>query len=145
MGRIVIAAYRPKEGAREALRRLIVQHVATLRSEGLVTDREPITMEAEDGTVVEVFEWKSTAAIEAAHANAAVLAMWDQYNEVCEYVPIAQVPEAARLFSEFTPVAGAKHELPRRHPKARAKPRSTKRPGRRKPVGESTARRRARR
>lgn len=58
MGRIVIVGYRPKEGQRDALRRLIVDHVATLRSEGLVSERTPITMEAADGTIVEVFEWK---------------------------------------------------------------------------------------
>lgn len=104
MGRIVIAAYRPKSGQREALRRLIVDHVATLRSLGLVADREPITMEAEDGTVVEVFEWKSKEAIEAAHGHPAVLEMWERYAEVCDYVPIAQVPEASEPFSEFTPV-----------------------------------------
>ena len=63
MGRIVIACYRPKAGKKEALKRLILDHVATLRSEGLVTERTPITMEAEDGTIVEVFEWVSSAAI----------------------------------------------------------------------------------
>jgi hypothetical protein len=104
MGRIVIACYRPKSGKQEALRRLIVSHVATLRSAGLVTDREPITMEAKDGTVIEVFEWKSREAIEAAHTNSIVLEMWEQYGEVCEYVPVGQVAEAAGLFSEFTPI-----------------------------------------
>lgn len=104
MGRIVIAAYRPKSGKRESLRQLIASHVATLHSIGLVTRRTPITMEAEDGTVIEGFEWKSKAAIEAAHSHPVVLKMWEQYNEICDYIPVAAVPEAAQLFSEFTPV-----------------------------------------
>jgi quinol monooxygenase YgiN len=108
MGRIVIACYRPKAGKREALRRLILDHVATLRAQGLVTDRAPIIMEAKDGTVVEVFEWASPAAIEAAHANPAVQAMWNRYAEVCDYIPIAQVPEAAEMFSEFAPLEGVR-------------------------------------
>jgi quinol monooxygenase YgiN len=112
MGRIVIACYRPKPGKRDALRRLIVDHVATLRGQKLVTERVPITMEAQDGTIVEVFEWASHAAIEAAHANPAVLAMWEAYAEVCDYVPLTSVPEAADLFAEFEPVAGVRHELP---------------------------------
>lgn len=103
-GRIVIAAYRPKPGKVEELRRLIVDHVATLRAQKLVTDREPITMEAQDGTIVEVFEWVSKEAIEAAHSNPAVLAMWQAYGEVCDYIPVGQVPEAAQIFSELTPV-----------------------------------------
>jgi hypothetical protein len=112
MGRIVIACYRPKPGKKEALKRLILDHVATLRREGLVTDREPITAEAEDGTIVEVFEWVSAEAIESAHINAAVLKMWDQYTPVCDYVPVAEVPEAAKMFSEFTPIIGVRRNLP---------------------------------
>jgi hypothetical protein len=82
----------------------MLSHVATLRSIGLITDRIPITMEAEDGTFVEVFEWASSEAIEAAHRHPVVLKMWEEYGKVCEYVPISQVPEASQLFSEFTPV-----------------------------------------
>ena len=82
----------------------MLSHLATLRSIGLVTDRIPITMEAKDGTFVEVFEWASSEAIEAAHRHPVVLKMWEDYGRVCEYVPISQVPEASQLFSEFTPV-----------------------------------------
>jgi hypothetical protein len=104
MGRIVISCYRPKPGQADALRVLMNDHVATLRSIGLVTDRHPITMEAKDGTFVEVFEWTSSEAIQSAHGNPAVLKMWEQYGNVCDYIPIAQVPEASQMFSEFTPV-----------------------------------------
>ncbi|HSN98375.1 MAG TPA: hypothetical protein VLS89_08755 [Candidatus Nanopelagicales bacterium] len=108
MGRIVIVAYRPKSGKREALRQLVVDHVATLRSQGLVTDRAPITMEAEDGTLVEVFEWASAEAIEAAHTNPVVGEMWERFGEVCDYVPISAVPEAGKPFSEFSPIEAAR-------------------------------------
>ena len=104
MGRVVIAVYQPKSGKQEALRRLIVDHFATLHAVGLVTDRAPITMEAKDGTVIEVFEWKSKKAIDIAHSHPVVLEMWQQYAEVCDYVPVSQVTEAAQLFSEFTPI-----------------------------------------
>ena len=69
MGRIVIACYRPKAGKNEALRALMQTHLSTLRSEGLVTDRKSIMMEAKDGTILEIFEWKSREAIEAAHGG----------------------------------------------------------------------------
>jgi quinol monooxygenase YgiN len=104
MGRIVIACYRPKPGQHDALRALMQRHVSTLRSIGLVTERAPITMEAADGTFVEVFEWASREAIDAAHAHPVVLKMWEEYGRVCDYVPVAEVPEAAQMFSEFTPV-----------------------------------------
>ena len=104
MGRIAIACYRPKPGKAAHLRELMKSHSSRLRAEGLVTDRASIMMEAEDGTVVEVFEWASKDAIESAHTNPAVLKMWDEYAAVCDYVPVATVAEASRLFSEFTPL-----------------------------------------
>jgi quinol monooxygenase YgiN len=116
MGRIVIACYRPKPGKQAALRELIRDHVATLQKEKLVTDRAPITMEAADGTIVEVFEWVSKEAIQAAHTNPAVLAMWKAYEAVCDYAPIASVPEAAQLFSEFAPLEGVRSVRPPTRP-----------------------------
>jgi quinol monooxygenase YgiN len=104
MSRIVIACYRAKAGQQEALRELIRDHVATLRAVGLATDRAPITMEAADGTILEVFEWVSADAIKAAHGHPTVLKMWEAFGAVCDYMPVAQVPEASQLFSDFTPV-----------------------------------------
>ena len=99
--RIVIVGYRPLPGKEAALRVLMKNHVATLRSEGLASDREPVLMQGSDGTIIEVFGWKSKEAIEAAHSNATVQKMWGEYAEVCEYIPIANIQEASSLFSEF--------------------------------------------
>ena len=104
MGRIVIATYRPKPGKRAELETLMATHLTILRSQDLVTDRESILMRAQDGTIIEVFEWKSKQAIESAHTNPAVLAMWEKYAQVCDYVPVGEVSEARQLFSEFTPI-----------------------------------------
>lgn len=104
MGRLVIACYRPKPGHNDALRKLVQGHVAALRSIGLVTDRPQVAMEAKDGTFVEIFEWASREAIEAAHKHPVVLRMWEEYGKVCDYIPIAQVEEASQMFAEFTPV-----------------------------------------
>jgi hypothetical protein len=104
MSRIVIACYRPKDGQQEALRALVRDHVFTLRSIGLVTDRAPIAMEAADGTILEVFEWVSAAAIQSAHGHPLVLKLWEAFGAVCDYVPAAQVPEASQMFPDFTPV-----------------------------------------
>jgi hypothetical protein len=121
MGRIVIACYKPKAGKEKALRALIVDHVPTLRRIGLVTDRAPILMEARDGTLVEVFEWASAEAIQAAHGHPAVLRMWEEYGKVCDYVPVAQVPEAAQMFSEFSPFTEPSPRSGRKRAAAKAK------------------------
>jgi hypothetical protein len=104
MGRIVIVGYKPKPGKNEALKALMRTHLPRLKAEGLVTDRESIIMEAGDGTIVEVFEWQSQEAINNAHKNLAVLQMWGEYAEVCDYVPIGGLAEAGSLFSGFEPV-----------------------------------------
>ena len=103
MGVIVIVGYKPKPGKAEALRELMRSHVPRLRAEGLTTSRDPILMEAKDGTIIEVFEWVSAEAIGSAHSNPQVLTMWSEYEEVCEYVPVGTVPEAGDLFSGFAP------------------------------------------
>ena len=104
MGRIVIACYRPKPGMQDRLIELTLRHVDRLRAEQLVTEREPIAMVADNGVVIEVFEWKSREAIEAAHTNVEVQKLWQQYAEVCDYIPLAELPEAKAIFAEFTPL-----------------------------------------
>jgi quinol monooxygenase YgiN len=104
-GVIAVVAYRPKPGKEQELLELVRNRVPTLRKEGLVTDRTPAIMRSRDGTIVEVSEWKSREAIDAAHRNPNVLAMWDKFFAVCECVPLNTVPEAADMFAGFTPVA----------------------------------------
>jgi hypothetical protein len=71
----VIVAYRPNPGKETELLKLVRNRVPTLRNQGLVTDRKPTIMRARDGTIIEVSEWKSQEAIDAAHKNLNVLAM----------------------------------------------------------------------
>lgn len=102
--RIVIAAYKPKEGQSEALKLLMKEHLSTLKSQNYVTDRASIIMEALDGTIIEVFEWVSAHAMQQAHSNPVVLEMWGKYAEVCDYIPVGNVAETSQLFSAFTPL-----------------------------------------
>jgi len=102
-GQIAIVGYRPKAGKTEALHQLMRKHYAVLKSQDLVTERASIIMEAKDGTIIEVFEWRSQSAIEQAHTNPVILKMWEEYAEVCDFVPVGQVEETANLFSGFKP------------------------------------------
>jgi len=102
--RIVMVGYKPLPGKDSALKGLVKTHVARLRKEGLVSDREPILMISKSGIFIEVFGWKSKEAIESAHKNPEVQKMWAEYAEVCEYVPVGTVEEVMNLFSEFSAV-----------------------------------------
>ncbi len=104
MGRIVISAFKPKEGKSEELKKIVLEHLPILKSQNLVTDRSSIIMEAKDGTIIEVFEWISEKAVEVAHTNPEVMKIWDRFAEVCDYVPMNSVEEASFPFAHFTPV-----------------------------------------
>ena len=93
MGSIVVACYKPRRGAEEALLDLVRGHLPPLRSQGLVTDRAPIMMRGADGLIVEVFEWVSQEAIASAHTNPVVLDLWKKFEAVCWYETPANVAE----------------------------------------------------
>lgn len=103
-GVIAIVAYRPKQGKEKELLELVRNRVPTLKKEGLVTDRAPIIMRAKDGTIIEVSEWKSQAAIDAAHKNPNVLAMWQKFFAACDSVRLKSLAEAGEMFAGFEPV-----------------------------------------
>ena len=104
MGRFVIAAFKPKPEMQTQLAAVVEKHWRVLQTEELVTDRPRYAMQAGNGTIIEVFEWRSSEAIEQAHHNPAVLALWAEFEAVCDYVPIATLPESLHPFSEFQPL-----------------------------------------
>lgn len=101
MSHLVIACYRPKDGQDGALRELLREHVPTLRREGLATAREPVLLRASDGTYVELFEWVSSDAVQAAHTHPVVLAMWERFGAACDYVTLGDLAEAREPFAHF--------------------------------------------
>jgi quinol monooxygenase YgiN len=111
-GVIVIVAYRPKPGKEKELLELVLNRVPTLRQEGLATERMPTIMRARDGTIIEVSEWKSPEAIDAAHKNPNVLAMWNKFLAVCDCVPVNTLAEANEMFAGFEPIEEQKKCLP---------------------------------
>jgi quinol monooxygenase YgiN len=104
-GIVVIVAYRPKPGKEKELLELVRSRVPTLRKESLVTDRVPTIVRAGDGIIIEVSEWKSQEAIDAAHKNPTVLAMWNKFFALCDCVPLNTLAEASEMFAGFEPVA----------------------------------------
>ncbi|MCC8424229.1 hypothetical protein [Mucilaginibacter sp. UR6-11] len=104
MERVAIVAYKPNPGKEEALRALIKKHGPVLKQEGLVTAKDKFILETADGTIVEVFEWKSAQAMKTAHTNPKVQQMWREYAAVSTYTPLNRLPEAGSLFAHFTSV-----------------------------------------
>lgn len=101
MGVMVMALFRPKPGKEADLMACMRDHLPVLRGQGLATDRPSTILRAGDGTLVEIFEWASHAAIDAAHTNAEVGKLWARYSACCDYVTLADLAESKAMFPEF--------------------------------------------
>lgn len=105
VSRVAINAYRPKPDKEVVLLAELRDHQSLLWSEGLATDLEPIVMRAADGTLIEIFQWASPAAIEDAHRNARVQAAWKRLEACADFVPLAGVAGADKAFADFERVS----------------------------------------
>lgn len=101
MRTMVIALFRPKPGKDADLLACMRDHLPVLRAQGLATGRPSVVLRAADGTLLEIFEWVSQAAIDAAHANPAVLTLWERYAACCEYITLGDLAEAKAMFPGF--------------------------------------------
>lgn len=104
MGRFVIVAYTPKAGKEAALLSAVKKHLEVLGSQQLISDRPGCVMRAGDGSIIEVFEWRSAEAVQQAHANPVVQALWAEFGAACEYTPLSKLAESQQLFAEFDAV-----------------------------------------
>ena len=103
--RIVFAVYKPRAGGDGALRKLMAEHVPTLRRLELVTDRAPVCVQSSNGAYIEVFEWVSDEAAERAHDHPDVARIWEAMEKVAEFKSLASLPEAAKAFSHYEPIS----------------------------------------
>ncbi len=104
MGRFAIVAYTPKPGKEQQLLVAVRKHLMVLRAEQLVTAKPAHVMRARDGSIVEVFEWRSAKAVQDAHSNPTVQALWAEFGAACDYTPVSKLAEAQEMFAEFEAV-----------------------------------------
>ena len=98
----VIAAYRPKPGKESELRKLVRQHRLALDDARLVSSKPTILLRARsDGTVLEIFEWKSAKAADEAHQSPALRALWGRLVKIADFIPLSAIRESDRAFSHF--------------------------------------------
>jgi len=105
VGRVVIVAFTPKPGKEQQLLAAVKKHLVVLQAEKLITDKPGYVMRAADGTIVEVFEWRSAEAIQQAHTNPSVQALWTEFGAACDYTPLSKLKESQAMFAEFDAVA----------------------------------------
>ena len=84
------------------MRKLVREHRRTLDKAHLITSRPTLLLRARsDGTVLEIFEWRSAKAADEAHQNPAVRKLWTKFARIADFVPLSAVAEAEKVFSHF--------------------------------------------
>ena len=95
------AMYKPHEGKRDELLEILKEHVPTLREYGMVSERSNYMAQASDGTIIEVFEWLSDEAKNAAHEHPAVARIWERMYGVCSFAHMRHLSESDMQFPDF--------------------------------------------
>ena len=102
---LAFAAYRPRGRNDDELLQLLREDVATLRARGHVTDRPAPVVGTANGEVLIVLEWSSEHAVDDAHADAVVLAVWERKADLAEYVAPSSLSGADVPFARWKVVA----------------------------------------
>jgi hypothetical protein len=95
------ATYKPKPAQEEALMKLVERHLPKLRELGFATERENYIAKSQDGTIIEVFEWESMSAVNAAHQHPAISDIWEKMTLVADFLPINKLSEFNGPFADF--------------------------------------------
>jgi hypothetical protein len=101
MGQLAFAMYKPKKGKLTTLKKLLKDHIPTLRKYELITDKGAFMIQSTDGTIIEIFEWTSEEAKNAAHRHPAIMKIWGPMMPICEFPHMEDLPEASRSFPNF--------------------------------------------
>jgi hypothetical protein len=67
----------------------------------VVFESQACVMRAADGSIGEVFEWRSAEAIQQANSNPAIQALWAEFGAACDYTPLTKLAETHQTFAEF--------------------------------------------
>lgn len=85
--------------------RLLAEDLATLRRRGHVTARPAPVVRTEHGEFLVVLEWSTEHAVEDAHADSEVMAVWERKAQLAEYLAPRALAGAEVPFARWTVVA----------------------------------------
>lgn len=80
---------------------ILKKHVPTLRQYELITDSPAFMLQSDDGTIIEVFEWKDEKSKQVAHEHPAIRTIWGEMEGICEFPSLSDLPESKTRFPNF--------------------------------------------
>jgi hypothetical protein len=101
MTRIACAAYRPRAAASVDLFEFFRRELQVLRQRGHVTQRPAPVLQTRTGELVVILEWSSEHAVDDAHGDPDVMALWAQKAELADYIAPADLAGADVPFASW--------------------------------------------
>src|SRR5687768_1877614 len=95
------SSYKAKQGQEATLVELVKIHLPKLRELGLATERHNYVAKSSDGRIIEVFEWASDNAVNAAHQHPAISDIWEKMTLIADFLPMNSLPEGSAPFASF--------------------------------------------
>jgi len=100
-----LSAYRPRSSADD----LVIEHfrgeVAVLRDRGYITSRAVPICRTPRGEYLAIIEWSTPTAVDEAHADDAVLAIWRAKEQLLVYLGPAELDRSEVPFVSYEVVA----------------------------------------
>jgi hypothetical protein len=90
---------------------LVGEEIETLRRRGHVTDRAVPVVRTSGGELLVILEWSTDHAVEDAHADPEVLAVWDRKAVLAEYIAPRDLTGSEVPFASFPIVADFPRQL----------------------------------
>lgn len=85
----------------EKMLEILKRHIPTLRKYELITDSQAYLLQSENGTLIEIFEWKDEKAKQAAHEHPAIRIIWGEMEGICTFPSLSDLPESKSRFPNF--------------------------------------------
>ena len=85
----------------EELIKILEGHLPTLREYGLIKNSSAYMLQSDDGTIIEMFEWKDEGAKQAAHEHPAIRTLWGKMQGICDFPSLNDLPESGTRFPNF--------------------------------------------
>jgi hypothetical protein len=101
MRQIALILYSPRKDREQELVEMLQNNIPVMRKLGLITDREQILARTKDGSIIQLFEWKSEESQDQAMAHPVVQEMWLKVGNISEFQKPAAVAEFNEVFSMF--------------------------------------------
>jgi len=99
--RLTLSAYRTRDVAEESLVAHMRREIGLLRAHGHITARPVPICRTAPGQYLVVSEWTTPRSVDEAHADAEVVAIWEEKARLVDYLGLAELDRSETPFVSY--------------------------------------------